>query len=60
MEASTTTRNHSSKRKFNDTVSSSTNNIDLSLLEDIEKYQPTIDAVDNQTLKNSSSPSNVD
>ncbi|AES70856.1 hypothetical protein MtrunA17_Chr3g0109531 [Medicago truncatula] len=51
MEASTTTRNHSSKRKFNDTVSSSTNDIDLSLLEAIEKSQPTIDAVDNRTLK---------
>jgi beta-catenin-like protein 1 len=57
MEVSNT-RNHSSKRKHDDTVSSSngfnnnnTNTVDLSLLEAIEKSQNTIEVVDNRTLK---------
>ncbi|KAI5408190.1 hypothetical protein KIW84_054135 [Lathyrus oleraceus] len=44
-------RNQSSKRKFDDTVSSSSNGVDLSLLEAIEKSQNTIEAVDTRTLK---------
>ncbi|KAF1891113.1 hypothetical protein Lal_00001252 [Lupinus albus] len=59
-------RNHSSKRKFNDTVSdpppppssksngltnNNNNNIDLSLLEAIEKSQTAVEALDLRTLK---------
>ncbi|CAI8597129.1 unnamed protein product [Vicia faba] len=50
MEVSTA-RNQTSKRKFDDTVSSSSNAVDLSLLEAIERSQTTIEAVDNRTLK---------
>ncbi|CAK8566182.1 unnamed protein product [Lathyrus sativus] len=50
MEVSNS-RIQSSKRKFDDTVSSSSNGVDLSLLEAIEKSQTTIEAVDNRTLK---------
>ncbi|OIV95690.1 hypothetical protein TanjilG_01484 [Lupinus angustifolius] len=57
-------RNHSSKRKFNDVVSdppppsssksngsTNNNNIDLSLLEAIEKSQTAVEALDLRTLK---------
>lgn len=57
-------RNHASKRKFDDTVSAQppsasrsngfnneNNNVDLSLLEAIEKSQNTVEVVDLRTLK---------
>ncbi|KAK7290290.1 hypothetical protein RIF29_04601 [Crotalaria pallida] len=49
-------RNHSSKRKFDDTVSNgfpnnNNTNVDLSLLEAVEKSQTAVEALDLRTLK---------